>query len=289
MSLQYLRKAIVVAGDDVNLKIEGLRLVFNVVRSISGYPNTLKLNIYNLNRTTQTRFQKEFTKIILFAGYEDNVKTIFTGNIQNVTIQSNGVDSITSIDAGDADTQFLTSTFAETFAGKSSLEDVVRRIASSFNGVTIGTLSGLDNKFTPLRSATYDGKAAEILTNLGKSYNFDWKINNNVFSTISVASVLDEEAIVVSAKTGLIDVPSITEVGVNVRTLLNPSYVPRGKIQIDTSDSIIQSSIASFTRLPRTQGNGVFPILQVTHIGDTHGTQWLSNLECIFNQDDIGK
>ena len=287
MSQQYDRKAIAIVGDDNATKIEGLKFTFTVTRTVQGYPNTIDLNIYNLNRTTQSKFEKKDAKLIFFAGYKDNVKTIFSGNIKNVTKQSNGVDSITTVHAGDGDFNYINSTVSETFSGKSTLLDIVKRLAASFSGVTIGKLGGLDNKFGPLRSSTYEGKTSDELNTLAVTYGFDWKINNNIFTTIAVGDSLDNEAILISPRTGLLDPPTVTEIGANVRTMLNPSYVPRGKVKIDTSESIVQSSFSSIARIPRTMANGVFPIIEVIHMGDTHGEKWDSSIQCVFNLSDI--
>ena len=59
MSQQYDRKAIAIVGDDNATKIEGLKFTFTVTRTVQGYPNTIDLNIYNLNRTTQSKFEKK--------------------------------------------------------------------------------------------------------------------------------------------------------------------------------------------------------------------------------------
>lgn len=287
---EYLRQAVLVAGapgaDGVEIK--DLRMKFTVKKSIQNYPNQMELSVYNLSRATQTKFEKEYTKIWFFCGYQGSLtdakepKLIFQGNIKNVAFVANGKDVITTIYAGDADEAFSTVSFSQTFQGKSTLESIIRKLAQSFKDVKIGNLQGLENKFLPLRGFTLDGKTSNILNELAASYQFDWSIDNNIFTTIAKNKTLDKEAIVISSVTGLLDAPVVTESGVNVRSLLNPDYVPRGKVKIDTSASRIQIQNATIIRVPRTRGNGIFPIITVTHTGDTRGEQWESNIECLF-------
>lgn len=284
---EFLRNAIVIAGNDQGLKIEGLRVSFTVSRSIISQPNQLQMTIYNLSRETQVRFEKEFTKVFLFAGYVDNTRLLFKGNIRNVAIASNGVETMTTVYGGDADQAFLTSTFAETFQGKTPLVNVVRRLADTFEDVTIGKLDGLQNKNLPLRAYTLVGKTAKQLDTLSNSFDFIWQINDGVFTTLDSKKTGNNRAIVVSAATGLLEVPTITEVGVNIKTLLNPLYVPQHLIDLQTSDNQIQSQIATYTHLPRTKTKGLHKIAKVTHVGDTHSNSWTSTIECLFPLEDF--
>ena len=88
---EYLRACQVVAGTATGIRINLLRFKFKVVNSIKSYPSALTLEIYNLNRSEQTRFEKEFTRIFVFAGYvyspTAQPKMIFSGNIKNVVFR----------------------------------------------------------------------------------------------------------------------------------------------------------------------------------------------------------
>jgi hypothetical protein len=283
---EYIRKCIVVAGSEQGVRITDLRFKFTVTESRQAFPSTLKLEIYNLNRQTQTKFEKEFTKIFLFCGYVFNEtsdpKLIFSGNIKNVVFRTDGKDVITTVYAGDSESDYKNATFSQTFQGNTALIDVIRKIAGSFKNVTIGNLSGLNNQFTSLRGFTESGKTAEILNKYSKTHQFDWYIKNGVFNTIPKNVALDKKVILIKSTSGLLDAPELTESGVNVKTLLNPDYFPRRRVKIDTSASRLSIQEASIVRVPRTKGNGIFLITKVVHTGDTRGDQWISNVECLF-------
>lgn len=280
---QFIRRVRLIVGDTQGIQIDDLRMVFTVTRSIISFPNQLELRIYNLSRTTQVLIEEKFTKVFLFAGYGDNLQLIFKGDIQNVSLSSNGVDGITTIFSGDGHLDFLTTTFSKTFSPTVPLKTIITELAKSFKNTSIGTLNGLANKASPLRSTTLDGHTASQLDKLAKTFEFEWKIENGVFTTSASKNTLSKSAVVVSAETGLLEVPVVTEIGVNIKTLLNPLYVPRGLVKIETTDSQIRTPNAAFYKLPRTKSKGVFPIVKVTHVGDTHGAQWTSSVETQFN------
>ena len=283
---EYLRACQVVAGTATGIRINLLRFKFKVINSIKSYPSALTLEIYNLNRSEQTRFEKEFTRIFVFAGYvyspTAQPKMIFSGNIKNVVFRKDSTEVITTIYAGDYEEQYKNTVFSRTFQGKTPIRSVISSVASSFPGVVIGRLDGLDSSSSAIRGFTESGKTSTILDKYAKSNNFEWWLRNGVFNTTAKKTATSETVIVVKSETGLLDAPEVTESGVNVKTLLNADYFPRRRVKIDTSQSRINIQEATIVRIPRTKGNGVFRIEQVTHTGDTRGDQWNSLVECSF-------
>ena len=80
---QYLRtcKLIVYGSDLDGLDLSELRIKFSVKRSDTMTPNVADIRVYNLEEKTALRIRKEFTKVVLQAGYEGNYGVIFQGNI----------------------------------------------------------------------------------------------------------------------------------------------------------------------------------------------------------------
>jgi hypothetical protein len=77
-----------------NRKLDGLdlsqlRIKFSVKRSDTMTPNVADIRVYNLDEATAILIRKEFTKVILQAGYADNFGVIFQGNIKQVILGRN--------------------------------------------------------------------------------------------------------------------------------------------------------------------------------------------------------
>ena len=84
-----------------------LTIEFNIIRDTQATTNTGVFSIYNLSYATREKMFKDRLNtgivkgIILEAGYEGNLSTIFKGNIQECYSRRNGADIITEIQAWD--------------------------------------------------------------------------------------------------------------------------------------------------------------------------------------------
>ena len=87
MAEQFGRKVSLIIGPDAGdaLDLSGLRIVFRVQRGDTQTPNSLRARVYNVSDNTAQRAEsKEFTRIVLQAGYEGNYGIIFDGSIIQV-------------------------------------------------------------------------------------------------------------------------------------------------------------------------------------------------------------
>ncbi|WP_258181637.1 hypothetical protein [Burkholderia cenocepacia] len=71
---QFGRKVSLIIGFDSgeSLDLSELRIVFRVQRGDLQTPNQARIRVYNVSETTARRAQKEFTRVVLQAGYEGN-------------------------------------------------------------------------------------------------------------------------------------------------------------------------------------------------------------------------
>ena len=74
----------------------------------------------------------------------------------------------------------------------------------------------------------------------------------------------------------MIGSPTITELGADVRTLMNPRLNPYRAVQITTPDAEINVGNLFFRTKVPTLGTGLFRINKVIHTGDTRGNDWTS-------------
>lgn len=259
------------------LKLTGLRVVFNIEKTLDKTPNNATIEIYNLKSASRSFIESEKTSLILDAGYKDNLKTIFIGDIAQVTTKRNGPDIITSIEAADAGINYTTKSADLSFASGSRFKQVFDTIADRF-GVTLGEIDGVNENDQFLQGLTLTGMIKDHLDMLTKRQGLEWSIQDNKLQILSPTNSTSEEAVILKSETGLIGSPFKTKIvnqslltkkdgksaenGVEILSLLNPEIRP-GRAIVLTSDLV----------------KGQFRCQKVKHMGDTHGNPWYSQLE----------
>lgn len=282
MARQYKRyyDLTVVTTDGIARFIRDLRVSFEITKSILNYPNLCLLNIYNPNQDTLSVLQEKYTRINLNAGYEGNSRLIFAGDVRNVLHRRMGIDRVATVYAGDGEKGWQNAIFNRTFQGSVKLQQVIQEIASTFEGVTIGAIEGVPNVADKLLGQTLSGSSRDILNEFAKQYGFDWSIQDGELTIAPIAAPLSgEDAVLVTAATGLIGSPILTEVGADVVTLLNPRLLPYRVFTIDSPDTSTNIGNLFFRGAPRTDAVGSYKIEEVVFKGDSRGGEWFSSVK----------
>ena len=124
---QWLRKCSLLVGKGSDgLELGELRIVFKTTKGDIETPNSAEIAVYNLSEATSSKIRKEFTRVVLQAGYQDNCAVIFDGTIRQVRrFRENGTDVCTSILAADGDAAYNYAVVNTTLAaGSTSAEHV---------------------------------------------------------------------------------------------------------------------------------------------------------------------
>lgn len=282
--MPFLRQVEVIVGSETQANsIKDLRIVCDVQKSRITYPNKAKISIYNLKESTRNAIKKEFTKILVNAGYTGAVSLLFKGDIKNVYHRIDGVDTVTEIYAADGDIAWQESVVNYSAAATQSLKDTVISVASTLTDVTIGNLLGLNQGKISNQTVTYSGATRYALDQLGETYQFDWCVQNNIFETVPKnGSATDSNvATIISAKTGMVGSPTVTNIGVDVTCFLNPALLPNRWVFIESSGSDVSIGDPYFRPNTRTTiAQGFYIIYQVEHVFDNRGPDALTTLKC---------
>lgn len=287
---QYLRTCkLIVSGNDLNgLDLSALRIKFSVKRSDTMTPNVADIRVYNLDEQTALRIKKEFTKVVLEAGYQGNSGVIFQGNIKQVIIgRESATDTFIDIVAGDGDRAYNFAIVNTTIAKGGTQSDQVQAAIGAMapKGVTAGHLGDLPPNQLPRGKAMY-GNARTYLRDAAQTTQHSWSIQDEKVTFVGKKAYLPGERVVLTSKTGMIGTPQQTNEGVNVKCLLNPNIKIASRIEIDNK------SIAQFKinlSVPNSPANipapltadGVYYVLVAEHTGDTRGIEWYTNLICL--------
>jgi hypothetical protein len=256
--------------------ITELRLKFQVVRDATGEPNIAKIDIYNLSFVNRSKIQKEFAKVVLNVGYENNLKLLFKGDIRNVTHIKQGVDDITTLFAVDGNRDLQKSFTNVTFNNGATAQEQVSRVIQDFKGLLTGNLLGLDKPDQNVMGVSYAAPTNFVMDILADKFQFDWSIQDEQVVTVPLNGDNQEVSAVITSETGLLGSPEVTEEGVNVTTLLNPAIKPHSIIEIQSEGETVTIGNLFLDRARRVEADGFYTVRKVTHTGDTHDSTWQS-------------
>lgn len=225
---QYLRKVIATfTGSGGEYKVEKLRIEFDVTKTVSSNQNTATIKIYNMSKDNRTKIKDEFDRVRLEAGYQGtlgakgNVGVIFDGHIRDIAHDRDDVDIVTTIECGDGDKSARSGTISYTFPKGTKPKDMIKRILKEMPDVEEGELKGLDDLPAYDRPVVACGSCTRELDKIGRTHKLHWSVQDGALEVIPGDGYIDDN-VVISAQTGMIGVPSITDNGIKVETLLNP-------------------------------------------------------------------
>lgn len=303
MSDLYDRRAAVTviprkAGEEI--RIEGLRIAFDVRKMIKGDSNKATIELYNLASATRDRLHALGDVVRIQAGYEGLVEDLYEGEISHASSGRSGAEFVTTLECGDGDETFSTQSVEQKFSAGERVRDVIKLVAGAFTKPTPAVddivrfgpspkvpktpptpsriqFRSIDADLAALevdllnagfsivlrRAFSVAGNAAEVMDKLARMWRFDWSVQDGVFQLVSFGRTLVGESVLLSPTTGLIGVPSKTEDGgVHFASLLIPQLRPGVLVTLD-SEAV----------------EGSFRCEDVRFLGDTHGENWTAECE----------
>lgn len=289
--LQWLRAcSLVVAGNSgQGLELGELRVTFQTKKGDTETPNSAEVSIYNLSEATASRMRREFTRVILQAGYQGNCSIIFDGGIrQSIRSRENGTDTVLTLVCADGDQAYNFATVNTTLAAGSTPADRVKVCQQQFEakGVTAGHMPDLGGAGLPRGKVMY-GMGRKFMRDEAENTKTSWSIQDGALVMLKHAGTLPGEAVVLTHETGLVGTPEQTNEGITVRCLINPRLRIGGRIKLDNRS--IQAAKTdlkmSAQRPPKMDSDGFYRILKVEFSGDTRGNDWYADMICIGLDD----
>jgi hypothetical protein len=274
----------------------GLRTRFQVNQAIAGSPPTAVIMLTNINTETKNKFQKEFKKVSLFAGYRDGGKAqLFSGSIiQARVFREDVTDTVLQITARGQENEARNfAVVNKALASGHTVNDRVQVAVDAFKkmGVQAGTINSL-GKYKFPRNYIAHGMAHDLLREICRGSQANWWIADNKLHVLKSNETLPGNIIVLNADTGLIGIPEQTIEGVQFTCLMNYEVKAGAKVKIDNR-SITQAQFsANPTAEPANQlyldpntlglsADGIYKVLKVVHTGDTRGNEFYSHGWCV--------
>lgn len=264
--------------------ISGLRVNFNIEKSLVGYPNLANIKIYNLSESKRNDIEKSDITIRVFAGYKDTgLPLLFSGDVINVIhrfIQPDWVSEIFCRDGGKVlDNAIINKAFPEGMTTENIANELLKEMDGISKGLTDGLKDCLTGKKSLLRAWQASGSIKSIWDELAKNCDFEWSINDGVFETVPKNIPADDvPPIIINQKSGMIGSPERTDIGVNVKNHLLPELKLGRTIKIKSISETINAGNLFFKKVPPIRNEGVYRIDKIVHIGDTHDNPWSTDI-----------
>jgi len=253
------------------IAFDALDINFTAVRTLDKNPNTLELQIYNLNPDHRAYLSAVSNPIVqLSAGYDDNMGVIFLGDVREVSsAQDGGSDWVTTLSSGDGERATRFDRINKSFAAGTPIPTVISSIADELD-LGLGNLneatkkgSMIDAAFETQFGIVVSGSAKRQLTRLTRSAGLEWSVQNGELQVLEAGKTLGTTAVVLTPTTGLIGSPAINNEGVcEFTALLNPNIIPGRQIHIDSATI-----------------DSVFRVERVTFYGQSAGGAWYVEVE----------
>lgn len=296
MARQYKRYCkLIVPRDGKNnqaFDFSNYRISFHVQQAFVKQPCTAYIKVYNVPETITSKIKKESQTIILDAGYIENHGVIFKGQlVQFYRGRESQIDTYLQIVATSGDVAHNFGVVNISLSAGAKQEDIYNAIAKEYgkNGVDKGAAPKFPVTELPRGKVIYKS-AKKALEEFSGTHSMQWSIENNKLVCVPIRGTLEGDPLIVNYKTGLIGMPVMTLGGLQLSVLLRPEIrnlattikINNEDIQF-TPDSTAYEDAATNERKqqPYTiDPNGIYKVISRTHVGDTRGTIWQTDLIC---------
>lgn len=250
--------------------ITDMRVQFTVEKNLKASANKAELTLYNLWEDSRAGLQVKPLKVRVDAGYDGNLERLFIGDLRHSQSKHLGPDWETRLELGDGDRALKHARISKAYKGGTQAKTILADICRSMGVSAPINLDGrreLLNEYATGVALT--GLAHQNLTFLLSALGLEWSIQDGALQILSSNELRAGEPVVISQDTGMVGSPEFGtpdkkggKPRLTVRMLLYPGLTPGRKIDVRASGV-----------------TGVFRIERVVHSGDTHGTDWFSDIE----------
>lgn len=252
-------------------EIKDLAISFKIEKSLDSEPNRCEVVIRNCSELERVNLTKKPLMIQLDAGYDDNQRRIFLGNLRfgYSDLDDDGTWE-TNLQLADGDGAWRYARVNRAYKKGIPVTTVLQDAAKTM-GLTIdaSTLASNELQSQIASGITLYGPTRDELTRLLAPFGYNWSIQDGKMQILRDEDTRSDQARIISEDTGMVYSPQwqVPEKDgqaamLHVKCLLYPELTPGARIQVSSRDV-----------------NGMFRIEKVTHTGDTHGDDWLSEIE----------
>lgn len=251
-----------------------LDVSFNCFLTKDSEPNEGECTYYNLSESTRNKIVRG-AKIEFYAGYDDEFKLISVGDITTVQNRNPQTDWTTKIKWGDGVKKYSDVNFRKSYTEGISLSDIINDLIGSFGFASQGVIDDLTQKING--GLSVNGKTKDILNKITNDYGLEWSIQDEVVTVVRRSKPVDDQVIVISKETGLLEFPQVSERGVDFVSQLNNDIRPNKLVDIQSSEFFeVRVKDEKISR----SANGINIVETARFVGDNFGGDFIAMVNC---------
>ncbi|MDQ3202734.1 MAG: hypothetical protein M3Q94_11315 [Pseudomonadota bacterium] len=266
---------------------DGLRITFQATHFAGGALSVAEITIYNVSAYAERQMlgdglTKKYEFITLEAGYADLFGAVFVGQIVNVQRHleddgaTKGIRFFCKSSAKERDQNLINLTLSP----ETDPVQIIEACAEPF-GAEIQFYGDFSELKRRSRGTVLQGSPTACMNELAEAFQFDWMVENGALKVIKRDAALPNQVYVISATTGMIGSPVVTDTEVGIRYILNPKLKLGDTIKLESMAPRFEFSGAFFYDIPRTVGEGFYKVNSLVFAGDSHGDQWETQISCL--------
>lgn len=254
-------------GDRVEYMVDGLRITFSVKRTLSKNSNDAKISVFNLSESTRSTLERKPTHVRLSVGYQDSGSQLLFGGdvryVEHTHTHTNGTWE-TKLEVGEAERALLHARLTKSYAEGTTRETILRDLCTAMQ-IPVPIRLPAAVKAAALNGFSAYGRASDSLARLIAPHRY-----MIVDGVLRLENQDYEFVASLSESTGLVSTPEIEydkqtskPKKIKVACVLSPEIMPGSRIQVKSK-----------------RFEGTVRVESVEHVGDTHGNDWITKMEC---------
>lgn len=187
-----------------------LHIAFSIQKQELESSNTAKVQVWNLNKSHLATLEEEGCFLTLKAGYGNTLPLILSGSVSYTRTQPDGADVMTEIEVVDGLAEIRDTWVSISYAGKVNSKKIIDDVATQM-GVTVTYSYNAEFADIP-NGFSFVGQAKFALTKACAVSGLEWSIQNGILQVKKPGDVMSKEVYVLSAETGLLNIPQRVQV-----------------------------------------------------------------------------
>lgn len=286
-------------------ELTGLRFAFSIEKQSTKAPNKCTLKVWNLAPETRGLVEAIGNVLILKAGYvqDTGAQTIFQGDVIRALTVREGPDWVTELEMQDGHKEFRDTKASVSYGRGATALQVLGDLSKRFGLPVREMPADVAAKQYP-NGFSFVGRLRDAMEKACDYLKLEWSIQNREIQIIKKGGVFQKRAVVLSSDTGMVESPMLesktmtekaaakdgitaSQPGVRATTQRNDDGEIERVLQVNgyKVKSLLQPSLepGGYVQLKSKSIDGqFFRIEELTHVGDTFGSEWHTNITLRF-------
>jgi hypothetical protein len=254
--------------------VKDLRVTFSIEKHLESTPNECKVSVYGLSEQSRALFQTKPLHVTLDVGYGGQLSRIFSGDLRWGTSSIETPEVVTNLELADGDRAINHARVNHSYPPKTVRKDILKDVIGAMGLKVPRNLEEMKEVVDQFVGGfSSHGNASKVITKLLQPRGLGWSIQDGEFQVLREKDTRDDQAVVISVKTGMIEVPQMAApekagkpAKLTVKSLISKQIAalkPGGKILLESAQL----------------NNQLFKVTRILYEGDTHSSVWNATIE----------